>query len=264
MLQSGEHGAASFSWSGNDASWRVWIGLGKGERGVRGWGTQCWELVEEKFLLRAKWAILHIIAIDFEFGYVCLHWILQSCVGGGRLGIFVRLGLTNPLRTRMGSVVGSSRHHTGTACWISLVLEVSLEQTALWSPLMFLKHSCYWEYSVEMLKLSITRRLTWESVGLGWEKVAGMLSGLSCPWRQFTRVSLYKPRQVEADACKKPHQNIRYNCSFATISSTELISEYSVERTDRELGYTAEGGMFGNQRCGWGRDYMNLSFILSI
>lgn len=36
MLQSGEHGAAGFSWSGNDVSWRVWIGLGKGERGVRG------------------------------------------------------------------------------------------------------------------------------------------------------------------------------------------------------------------------------------
>lgn len=87
--------------------------------------------MEEKFLLRAKWAILHIIAIDLEVGYVCLHWILQSCVGGGRLGIFVRLGLTNPLRTPMGSVVGSSRHYTGIACWISLVLEVSLEQTAL-------------------------------------------------------------------------------------------------------------------------------------
>lgn len=62
---------------------------------------------------------------------VCLQWVLCSCVGGGSLGICVRLGLISPLRAPMESVVGSSRHHMGTACWLSLVLEVSLELTAL-------------------------------------------------------------------------------------------------------------------------------------
>lgn len=72
------------------------------------------------------------------------------------------------------------------------------------------------------------------------------------------------PGRLKLMPAKKPPQNIRYNCSFAAISSTELISEYSLERTNRELGYTTEGGRFGNHRCRWGRDYMNLSFILSI
>lgn len=157
-------GAAGFSCSGNGACGRVWTRLGKGEQGLHGWGSQSWELVEEKFLLYAEWVILHITAVDFEVGYVCLQWILQSCVGDGTLGICVRLGLISPLRAPMGSVLGSSRHHTGTACWLSLLLDVSLEQTAPWSPLMFLKHSCCWEYNVEMLELSITRSLTWESL----------------------------------------------------------------------------------------------------
>lgn len=85
------------------------------------WATQSWELVKEEFLLYAKLIILHITAVDFEVDCMCLQWTLQSCVGGGSLGIYGRLGLISPLRAPKGSVGGSSRRHTwellaGSAC----------------------------------------------------------------------------------------------------------------------------------------------------
>lgn len=71
------------------------------------------------------------------------------------------------------------------------------------SPLTALKTQPVPDMHAEMLKLSVMRSFTWEFVSSGSEKAAEVFSGLNWPWRQFSHVWGDKPRQNEADVCKK-------------------------------------------------------------
>lgn len=143
---------------------------------------QCWERMDvgymsenmvlrtggREFLLHdAKWVILHIIAVDFEVSYMCLQWILHSCVGGGSLGICMRLGLISPLRTTWG------------LWWARLDITRGLLAGSVWS-----WRSAWSKLHSDLLSCSLTQLLLgiqcgdaeaehhkephlWESVGLG-------------------------------------------------------------------------------------------------
>lgn len=164
VLQAGEHDAAGFPWRG----WCLLESTGRAGKGqIR--GTQMGNLPRtdgRKIYVAHERCHLafHSQMILWLASYVCSgSSSTEGCVGGGSLGICTRLGLISLQRAQI-------------VWWSGPDITQGLLVESAWSwrparsklcselPLLFLQHSQYWEYSVEVLKLSITRSFTCESL----------------------------------------------------------------------------------------------------
>lgn len=90
-------------------------------------------------LTLSKWrdrtVILHVISLGRSRGPVCRELEKAVCVAACRRAVNMGCWLLLERGWCLNGVCGGgAKHHPGAACGVSLVLEASLEQTALISP----------------------------------------------------------------------------------------------------------------------------------
>lgn len=123
--------------------------------------------MEEKCTLHMKWVMLHFAVNDF------CGWLCMSAVGPPALRAVWEAATWTFVRSCGKSVLKEPKWGVW---WGGLDIIQGLLVVSAWSwrpaqsklrsslPLLFLKHSQYWECSVEVLKFSITRSFSCESL----------------------------------------------------------------------------------------------------